>query len=188
MNFMIETDRLILRDYSLSDIARFSEMNEDSKFQRFYSEEDCSPEKWQRLIRSFIEESKENPRNNFNLAISLRTDNSFIGSAGIRIEDNQQAASVGCSLTRKFQHSGIALEAMSAVVEFGFEKLRLHRIYAEIISENKAAIILCKKLGMRKEAEFIEHRHFKNRWWNTVVFALLNSEYQQIDITSAATG
>lgn len=162
MNFKIETDRLILRDYSLSDTRKFVEMSEDSKFQRFYSEEDCNPEKWQTLIELFISESKSIPRHNFNLAISLKADNSFIGSAGIRIEDNQQA-SVGCSLTRNFQHSGIAQEAMGAIAQFGFEELRLHRIYAETISENKAAIILCKKLGMRKEAEFVEHRYFKGR-------------------------
>lgn len=181
MNFKIETDRLILRDYALTDLTNFSEMSGDPEFQRFYSEEDCKPEKWQLLIRSFTQETNENRRNSFNLAISSKTDDSFIGSVGIRIQANQQA-SVGCSLTRNSQHSGIALEAMSAIVQFGFEERRLHRIYAETISENKAAMMLCKNLGMRKEAEFLEHRYFKNRWWNTVVFGLLSSEHQQINI------
>ncbi len=175
---MIETENLILRDYTLNDLEKFSEMNEDPKFQRFYSEEDCSPEKCRELIAIFSLEKNTTPRTNYNLVITLKSDPGFIGCTGIRLERDYQA-SVGCALTRKFQNIKIAKEAMLAIADFGFNHLNAHRIYAETISDNKAAIALCRKIGMRREAEFVQHRYFKNKWWNTSVFALLKSEFHE---------
>ena len=66
---------------------------------------------------------------------------------------------------------------MAALLEFGFDRQNLHRVYAETIAENKPALRLCKKLGMREEAHFIENRYFKGKWWSTVVMAMLKSEW-----------
>jgi RimJ/RimL family protein N-acetyltransferase len=95
----------------------------------------------------------------------------------LRVEHDRQA-SIGCGLAREFQVSGYAEEAMRALVDYGFLNLKIHRIYAEMIGSNKAAIQLCKKFGMRVEARFIEHRFFKEQWWDTVVFAILKREWQ----------
>lgn len=182
MSFQIESERLILRDYCHSDLQGFSAMSSDQEFQRFYSEQDCTPEHWAMLVNMFIDEAKQVPRQKFNLAIQLKGDSQFIGAVGIRLEESSnpsnRQASVGCSLSPECQQQGIAAEAMQAIIDFGFNTLDVHRIYADTISENSAAVTLCQKLGFRQEAEFIEHRYFKNRWWNTSVFALLKREYQ----------
>ncbi len=68
------------------------------------------------------------------------------------------------------------MKAMEAVLDFGFNELNVHRVYAETISENKSAIALCQKMGFRHEAEFIHNRFFNNRWWNTSIYALLATE------------
>jgi len=159
------------------DFGAFEAMNREEKFQRFYSENDCSYETWSQLVSKFVSEAEQYPRKNYNLAIALKSNNQFIGAAGIRIEENSQA-SVGCSLDRRYHLRNFAQEAMAAIAKFGFTKLDIHRIYAETISDNKAAVLLCNKFGMRKEAEFIEHKYFKGRWWNTVVFAMLEDEWR----------
>lgn len=182
MTFQLETERLILRDYQPEDLKGFSEMSSDSEFQKFYSEQDCTPEHWQMLINMFIAEASETPRTRYNLAISHKTNNRFIGAVGIRIEESHDErnhqASVGCSLRPDCQQQGLAAEAMLAIVDFGFNQLNVHRVFAETLSDNQAAVSLCHKLGFRKEAEFIEHRYFKNRWWNTSIFAMLADEYK----------
>ncbi len=177
MRIELTTDRLLLRDYNLDDLAAFSAMNSDPKFQRFYSEQDCSEVHWHKLVSQFSQEHRHFERTDFNLAIVMRDTGLFIGAAGIRLEAQKQA-SVGCALIRHQQKSAVAQEAMCAIAEFGFSQLKAHRIYAETIADNHAAIRLCRKLGMRKEAEFLEHRYFKGRWWNTVIYALLKSEYK----------
>ena len=111
------------------------------------------------------------------MAIVLKETGVFIGTAGLRIEPNQQA-SIGCGIGREYQSSGYAREAMEALLAFGFDGHNLHRIYAETIAENKSAIRLCQMAGMREEARFIENKFFKGQWWSTVVMAMLKSEWR----------
>jgi len=180
MSFQIKTERLILRDYRPSDLDDVISMISAPEFQRFYSEQDCTAEHWKMLVDMFIDEAKQVPRQKFNLAIQLKENSQFIGAVGIRLDQpddpNNRQASVGCSLHPNHQQQGIAEEAMRAIIDCGFNTLGVHRIYADTISENSAAIALCQKLGFRQEAELVEHRYFKNRWWNTAVFALLKRE------------
>jgi hypothetical protein len=44
--FEIETKRLIIRDMTLGDEDAFVSMSQDPKYQRFYDESDCNPDKY----------------------------------------------------------------------------------------------------------------------------------------------
>ncbi|TOJ56751.1 GNAT family N-acetyltransferase, partial [Vibrio parahaemolyticus] len=101
----------------------------------------------------------------------------FVGTVCLRLEDNQQA-SIGCAFSRASQGDKLSYEAALALADFGFSELGIHRIYAKTISKNLPAIKLCKSLGMRQEAHFREHRFFKGQWWDTVIWAVLRTEWQ----------
>lgn len=173
---IIETTRLLLRDFEKEDVTAYCNLASDSQYQRFYSEEDCSIDSSRRLVDMFVLQSQELDRSKYQMAIIRKDTGEFIGSVGIRIEPDKQA-SIGCGVGREYQSAGYAKEAMLALLAYGFEKHDIHRVYAEIISENKPAIRLCKRLGMREEARFIENRFFKDKWWSTVIMALLKSEW-----------
>lgn len=83
------------------------------------------------------------------------------------------------ALAARTKSVGYAEEAMFALLKFGFVNQKLHRVYAETIDENKPALRLCKKFGMREEARFIENRYFKGKWWSTVVMAMLKPEWER---------
>ena len=174
----LETEHLILRDFSAEDISDYTKLTQDEKYQRFYSEADCSEEKACFLVKLFIEQAQENPRSKFQLAIVEKTSAKLIGTCGVRLEEHRQA-SMGCGVAREFQGKGYALEASGVLLQYAFEQLNVHRVYAETISENRAAIFLCRQLGMEKEAHFRQHRYFKQRWWDTVVYALTKSDAER---------
>lgn len=174
--FKIETKHLFLRDMTPDDEMAFVAISQDEKYQRFYDESDCHPDKYRQLTKLFIEQALESPRTSFQLAIELKETGEFIGTVCLRLEPNQQA-SIGCGLSRKHHGRGLIQEAAYALANFGFSQLNIHRIYAETISENRAAIKLCLSLGMRKEAYFKEHRFFKGKWWDTTVLAILQREW-----------
>ncbi|MGI9878362.1 GNAT family N-acetyltransferase [Vibrio chagasii] len=177
--FKLETHRLVLRDMTLEDQSAFVAMSQDAKYQRFYDESDCEPIKYHQLTRLFIEQAGEEPRQSYQLAVESKESGKFIGTVCLRLEDNQQA-SMGCAFAREIQGKGLPIEAAKALAGFGFSELGVHRIYAETIGENLAAIRLCKSLGMRQEACFKDHRFFKNKWWDTVVLAMLRSEWEGV--------
>lgn len=174
---MIETENLVLRDFVKEDRDAYRALRNDQKFTRFYCEEDVSTDKSDALLELFINQSLEQERTGYQFALVTKSGD-LIGSCGIRLEADQQA-SAGCELGREWQKKGYALEAGNAVLAFGFEQRGVHRIYAETISENRAAIRLCKILGMRHEALFLENRYFQGRWWNTSILAVLARDWRQ---------
>ncbi|HHF3067902.1 TPA: GNAT family N-acetyltransferase [Vibrio diabolicus] len=174
--FEIETKRLIIRDMTPNDEDAFVAMSQDAKYQRFYDESDCDPNKYRELTRLFIAQASEKPRKSYQLAVERKVSGEFVGTVCLRLEDNQQA-SMGCAFSRVSQGNKLSHEAALALADFGFSELGVHRIYAETISKNLPAIKLCKSLGMRQEAHFREHRFFKGQWWDTVVLAVLRAEW-----------
>jgi [ribosomal protein S5]-alanine N-acetyltransferase len=167
---------ILLRDFCWDDLPQYQAVRSDPKFQRFYSEEDSAPEKAKELLEIFIAQSRETPRTKYQLAIVSNTGD-LMGSCGIRIETPGHA-SIGCELGRRWHGTGAARYAAEALLEFGFAKLAVQRIFAETISENKAAIKLCKSVGMSIESERVNDRRFKDQTWTTTILAIRREEWQ----------
>jgi len=177
MAFSITTDRLILRDFSEKDRKPHHQMCSHADFQRFYSEEDCEPEKIDELVSLFIQQAKAPNRTQFHLAITLKETKKYIGTAGLRLEDSL-TASMGCGISVEHQGKGYALEAMLAIIEFGANTHNLQSIYAETIADNKAAIRLCKQLGFTEKERRVNDRFFKEKWWDTVIMKVRHTEFK----------
>ncbi|MEZ8861859.1 GNAT family N-acetyltransferase [Vibrio sp. 10N.247.311.51] len=176
--FKLETSRLILRDMTPQDESAFVGMSQDVKYQRFYDESDCEPNKYRELTQLFVEQALEVPRQSYQLAVESKDSGKFIGTVCLRLEGNLQA-SMGCAFSRETQGKGLSTEAAEALANFGFSELGVQRIYAETISKNLAAIKLCQSLGMKEEARFENHRFFKGKWWDTVRLAVVGSDWKK---------
>jgi RimJ/RimL family protein N-acetyltransferase len=87
-------------------------------------------------------------------------------------------AEIGWSLHPDFAGRGYASEAARAVLGLAFDVIGLHRVYAELDAKNGASVALCKRLGMREEALFLEDMWFKGGWSDTGVYAIRRSEWQ----------
>lgn len=171
MSFVLPTDNLKLRDFTLADIPKYVEQCQDPKYQRFYDEQDSTAAKSVQLGQLFVEQATESPRTQFNLAIECKQSGEYLGIAGLRLEPNSQA-SIGCGLLRSSQGKGISEEAMTAIIGYGFNVLGVKRAYAETLSRNRAAVRLCQKVGMSVESIRANDRFFKGRWWDTTILSM----------------
>ena len=72
---------------------------------------------------------------------------------------------------------GYATEASRAMLRVGFEDFGLHRIIGRIDARNGASARVLERLGMRREAEFVENEWFKGQWSSEVVYAMLDREW-----------
>lgn len=68
--------------------------------------------------------------------------------------------------------------AARAMLSFGFRSLHLHRIWANCISENIGSARVLEKIGMKREGELRNHEYFKDRWWNTLMYGILEDEWE----------
>lgn len=173
----IRTDRLLLRDFEPADLPAYARLRAHPLHQRFCPEEDARRDKAEELLRLFLAWSREWPRLRYQLAVVLPS-RGVIGSVGVRVtSEPERQGSFGCELDAHYWGYGYAYEASRAVIEYGFEELGLHRIYAEVIEENVTAVGLAERLGMRREGTLRENRWFRSRWWNTTILSVLEFEY-----------
>jgi RimJ/RimL family protein N-acetyltransferase len=88
-------------------------------------------------------------------------------------------AEIGWTLHPDFFGKGYASEAARAMLDLAFDELGMHRVRAELDPRNDASIALCRRLGMREEAHFVEDLMFKGEWADTGVYAILASEWMK---------
>ncbi len=86
-------------------------------------------------------------------------------------------AEIGWVLTKAAHGRGYANEAARAMLDLAFGEFGLHRVFAELDPRNGASVALCRRLGMRHEAHFVEHMAFKGEWADTDIYAILASEW-----------
>jgi aminoglycoside 6'-N-acetyltransferase len=68
-------------------------------------------------------------------------------------------------------------EAAGAVLAVAFEQIGLRRVIANLDPRNVGSIALCRRLGMREEAYFVEDFWSKGEWTDTGIYALLAREW-----------
>ena len=91
--------------------------------------------------------------------------------------DHPQTAEVGVTLAPAKQGSGLAAEALGAVVTRLFEHHDIHRVYAQADDRNVPVQRLLERLGFRCEARLIEADWFKGEWTTLRTYAALRREW-----------
>ena len=150
-NIILETERLILRKWSIDDIDDLVEGLNDieiTKWHALYSypftKEDAKNE-----IESILKKY-DNP-DYYNWAIVLKEENKVIGRVGLYDIYDDVAHAGGIWINRKYQGKGYAKEALIARTEFAFDKLNLRKIENGFYEGNEASKQLQEKLGYKIE-------------------------------------
>jgi ribosomal-protein-alanine N-acetyltransferase len=176
----IETERLILREFREDDIPLILAWWNDPRYQRYYAELADSEPIVRDLAAKFVAAQLEEPRRKWQLAVTIRGNDQIVGTCGVRVNDAELAeANIGYELHPDQWGNGYATEAATAILRFGFGELGMHRIWAECVADNTGSARVLEKVGMRQEARFREHQYFRNRWWDTLIFAILAGEWHE---------
>jgi [ribosomal protein S5]-alanine N-acetyltransferase len=88
---------------------------------------------------------------------------------------NKRAA-IGYIVDPGHCRQGVATEAVSAMVEFCFGELGLHRLQAFIHPDNAASLKLIERLGFRREGLLRENLRVGDEWRDDLLYALLSTD------------
>ncbi|MNN45703.1 GNAT family N-acetyltransferase [Enterobacter sp. RHB15-C17] len=153
---MIETPRLLLRQWRPEDLAPFAALNGDSDVMRFFPAT-LTREESDNLAARFQEGIAERGWGFW--AIELTATGEFIGSLGLHPQPDRFAFSpcteIGWRLAKPFWHRGLAYESATAALEYGFKTLGLSEVVSFTSVLNAPSENLMKRLGMIKEGEFL---------------------------------
>lgn len=78
---------------------------------------------------------------------------------------------------RRHWGRGVATLAARRLLQHGFDKLNLHRIYCGTAASNLAMRKLALALGMREEGTRRSHLYLEGEWVDVVEFGVLRSEF-----------
>jgi RimJ/RimL family protein N-acetyltransferase len=175
------TERLLLREFVREDWTAVFTYQSDPRYLRYYHWTERREAEVQEFIQMFVAHQSTQPRTKYQFAVVLREGGQLIGNCGVRKESAEaQVADMGYELDPNYWGYGYATEAATAVLNFGFSQLRVHRVWANAIAENKASRRVLEKIGMQLEGTLRENEWMKGRWWDTVLYGILEQEWQQL--------
>lgn len=153
---ILETERLILRAWTLDDAPRLFEICGDAEVMKFLGtgkpyESIEQAEEFLRWATAYQEE------NGFcRWAVTLKENREIIGSCGFARPHGTEEIELGYLLARKFWRKGFGTEAAAACLSYGFEKLEFREIIALTDLENVASHRVLEKIGfVRRGVEAI---------------------------------
>ena len=90
-------------------------------------------------------------------------------------DDEQRQAELGYIIHPDHAGKGYATEAGRAMLRIAFEDLHMHRVFGRVEARHTASARVLEKLGMRKEAHFVENEFVKGEWQSELVYAILTA-------------
>jgi RimJ/RimL family protein N-acetyltransferase len=108
-----------------------------------------------------------------------------IGELMLRLTSTRsRQGEIGWSFHPDAQGRGLATEGAREMLRFGFEEVGLHRIVAGCDPRNAASLRVMERLGMRREAHFVESEFLKDEWIGEIVCALLDGEWRALRLSA----
>ena len=150
---MIETQRLLLREYTTDDFdALFEIMSDPETMQHYPAPFD------EARTRRWIEWNLENyVKYGFGLwAVVLKETGEFIGDCGITIQkiDGENLPEIGYHIHKKYWRRGFAKEAAQAVRDWAFANTDYPSLYSYCKYTNEASYKTAEAIGMHFEKEY----------------------------------
>lgn len=173
----IETERLILRAFSISDAKDVQRLAGDKAIVEMtlnipYPYEDGMAEKW---IKTHQEQFNQGEL--ISLAIVHKEDDYLIGNIGIIIDQKNENGELGYWVGKDYWNKGYCTEATKALVEYSFIKIGLNRIYATHFKKNPASGEVMKKIGMSYEGCLRQQVKKWGKFEDLVYYGLLREDY-----------
>jgi ribosomal-protein-alanine N-acetyltransferase len=114
--------------------------------------------------------------------LTEKTTNSIIGRCGLHNWNKEHhRAEIGYNISdENFKRKGLMKEAVSSIIDYGFNELNLHRIEALVGSNNIPSLKIIESHHFTKEGLLRQHYFVANKFEDSVVYSILYNEY--IDI------
>lgn len=153
---MFETERLIIRPFTLNDVDDLYECCND--FEMVKTNYGMAWPYTKEFAKQWIQ-MQEKDENSFKFAVCLKDcPNKVIACVALQnIDKTAKRGEIGCWVARKNWGHGIAPEAMKTIINYGFKDLGLHSIFGRYFTSNLASGRIMEKCGMKYVGKIRDH-------------------------------
>ena len=178
--YRIETRRLVVRCYKPSDAPLLAEsVTESVEHLRpwlpwAYNEPEPIEVKTQRMkrFRGLFDLGQD-----FVYGIFNPEETRLIGGTGLHTRLGESQLEIGYWIHKDYINQGLVTESTAALVKVAFEVVHIHRLEIHNDPQNLASAAVPHKLGFSHEGTLRANSRFLDRWSDTMVWGLLDTEY-----------
>jgi len=173
----LETDRLVLRPFELSDAQRVQLLAGDRAIAATtalipHPYEDGMAEQWIGAHQERFEKDE-----GVDFAITLKSNRELIGAIGLGLRRNDEYGILGYWIGKPYWGSGYCTEAARAVLQYAFGELQMNRVYAHHLQHNPASGRVMQKIGMQHEGHLRQHAKKWGEFLDVEAYGILRSEF-----------
>ncbi|GLV65913.1 ribosomal-protein-serine acetyltransferase [Bacillus mycoides] len=170
----ITTERLIIRPFKSTDLQDVFAIYNNDDTCKYLLHNKWTLEDMQKRFDKKLANNVLTAESNLSLAVIYKTN--VVGDLSVWYTDMKDTVEIGYSFSNEVAGKGLATEAVSSLVCKLFDEFNVHRIQANLDARNIASQKLCERIGMRKEAHFIQDYWSKNEWTDSLVYGMLSSD------------
>jgi RimJ/RimL family protein N-acetyltransferase len=168
----IKTKNLLIRKFEFKDWQDVYEYTSDSNVMRYIPEGVFTEEAAKEFVNKNMGDNAEK------FPVLIMDGNILIGHIVFYKYFGEHTYEIGWVFNPKYHNKGYASEAAQAILKFGFEKMKLHRIIATCQPQNIPSYRVMEKIGMRREGYFKKCIPKGNEWWDEYYYAILEEEWK----------
>lgn len=171
---ILKGEKIILRPMRVTDASLYVRWLNDPEVNKFLATRELTLKAEKEKLKKI---TKETPQQHF----AIETKGGItIGGAELSVKNKRaRRAELGLHIGDKnYWGQGLGKEVMNLLLQYGFKKLKLHRIELDVYEYNKRAIALYKKLGFKKEGVRREHNFYNGKFYSTYHMSILDREFE----------
>ncbi len=172
---VLTTERLVLRQFTKADLPEIFKVRTDPRVSKFITRPDF---KSMEDAEAYITKINNLVNNNESgiWGITMKGVDKIMGSICLwNIKKEDYRAEVGYEMRPEFWGQGIMNEAMKALIDYGFNTMKLHSIEATVNPDNAASIKVLERNKFVKEAHFKENYFHNGAFHDSAIYSLLNA-------------
>jgi RimJ/RimL family protein N-acetyltransferase len=177
-DFPLRTARLILRPFATGDLDALYDIQSRPEVTRYLLYDTRDRDQVREILDHRIQADGAE-RDAVCLAVVLPDSGLLIGDIVLFLRSKEhRQGEIGYLFHPDYGGRGYATESARVLLRLGFDDYRLHRIVGRIDARNTASARVLERLGMRREAHFVENEIVKGEWSDEVVYAMLEDEWR----------
>ncbi len=171
--------RVKLRSLTEADVPSLFAVFSDPEVMRYWSSEPMTGEGEARALLDDIR-GHFAAGTLFQWGVALVTDDRVVGTCTLlHLDVRNRRGEIGYALARERWGKGLMTEALTALLDYAFTALGLHRVEADVDPENAASLRLLERLGFTREGVLRERWLVGGRAHDSVMLGLLGREWRR---------
>jgi len=178
-DYPLRTERLIIRPFNLGDLYDLHAFHSLPEVARYlYWEARDLDQTRQALEDKILRSALYDEGQALSLAAELADSGVLVGDLTLFWHSRtHRHGEIGFVFNPAYHGRGLATEAARELLRLGFDELGLHRVTARCDARNIRSAAVMERLGMRREAHFVENEFVKGEWTDEYVYAILRREW-----------